>query len=277
MTTSASLPFQLTKTLLCAYYELQAMSKVDVNYFLNCTLNQKYNVLPSTLPVNIPKMQYFGIGIRGVKNLDDENLQAPYVPSPANLDLYSPIPFRIVPIENDLTETEREDYRMRVLKTVDGEQYWCYYLKKLSFINNSVNIVETDLTTNEESILDGLDATNLTPTPTVTNAEDTVETTKKINSVVTAGFSITGEEVIEAINVLYSGNLLRAVPSEIGIYCGDEQTITMADGLGGTFEGKESALTTLCYHYCRIAQAIATESQVENSTFRLASANAYLL
>lgn len=277
MTTTASLPFQLTKTLVCALYELQAISNVDPSYFPNTTLNYKYNIFPTELPVKAPKLRYFGIGIRGFKNLDDQNLAAPYVPSAKNLDLYTPLPFRVVPIDNDLTPAERLNYRMRVMKTIDNVSYWCYYLKKLSFVDNSVNIIKTNLLTSEETTLNELDSSDLTPTPVNTSAEGTIETTEKISVALTAGMQITGEEVIEAINVLYGGNLLKAVVSEIGIYCGDDQEMTMNDGLGGTFVSDEAIFASLCYHYCSLGTSFGTPSHVENLAIRLASASAFLI
>ena len=231
---TASLPYQLTKTLLCGFYELQNIANVDPKYFINSTLNYKYNIFPTETPSATPKLRYFGIGIRGYKNLDDQNLSAPYVPSAKNLDLFSPIPFRVVPVDDDLTTTERSNYRMRVLKTINGESYWCYYLKKMTFVDNSVQIIQTDLTTNVETVLSDLDTSDLTPTPTNTSAESTVETTKKIDSSLTTNIQILGSEVIEAINVLHDGNLLRANISEIGIYCGNDQEMTLNDGVGGT-------------------------------------------
>lgn len=274
---SASLPFQLTKTLACALYEMQAISKVTPLYLADTTLNAKYNNSPTVLPDNTPKIAYFGIGVNGFKNLNDSNLSAPFVPSSKDLDLYTPLPFRIVPIDNDLTPAERANYRMRVMKVVGGVQYWCYYLKVLSFINNNVQIIQTNVTTGIETVLTDLDTTNLNPTPTVTSAEGVVETNQKISVALTAGMQVTGVEVIEAINVLYGGNLLKASISEIGIYTGDDKTVVMSDGAGGTFNGIESMFTSLAYHYTCLPVSFSTPSRVENFALRLASASAFLI
>lgn len=277
MSQTVSLPYQLTKTLLCGFYELQNIANVDPKYFNNATLNYKYNMFPTEIPTATPKLRYFGIGIRGYKNLDDQNLSAPYVPSAKNLDLFSPIPFRVVPIDDDLSVTERANYRMRVLRTINGQSYWCYYLKKITFVDNSVQIIQTDLATNVETVLSDLDTSNLTPAPTNTSAESTVETTSKISSVLTTTVQITGAEVIEAINILYDGNLLRANVSEIGIYCGNDQDMTLNDGVGGTFSGQEAILASLCYHYCSLPTAFSTPERVENIGIRIAAANTFLV
>lgn len=277
MSQTVSLPYQLTKTLICALYELQGISKVDPRYLINTTLNYKYNNFPNELPQDSPKIQYFGIGIRGYKNLDDATSSAPYVPSAKNMDLYTPLPFRVVPVDNDLSVVERANYRMRILKTIGGQQYWCYFLKKLSFVDNSVNIIETDLVANTETVISSLDEADLTPTPTQNSAEDTVVTTKKVSVALTANMKITGEEVIEAINVLHNGNLLKANVSEIGVYCGEDKTVTMNDGLGGTFSGTEAMFASLCYHYCSLPTSFSSPLRVENVSLRIASASSFLI
>lgn len=274
---TAALPFQLTKTIVCALYEMQAISKVDPLFLADTTLNYKYNVFPSELPNAAPKLAYFGMGIRGCKNIDDLNTSAPYIPSAKNLDLFTPIPFRIVPITNDLSAIERSNYRMRVMKTVDNVSYWAYYLKKLTFIDNRAKIIKTDLTTNTETTLSELDSADLNPVPANTSVEGVTETTSKISVALTASMQLTGEEVIEAINILYGGNLLKASISELGVYLGNDQTVSMSDGVGGTFSGTESIFTSLGYHYTSQGVPMNTPTAVRNIAMRLSSASAFLV
>lgn len=277
MSSNISLPYQLTKTLLCALYEMQATSNVDDLVLSNTTLNFKYNNNATLIPQDSIKIAYFGIGTRGYKNLNDENLSAPYIPSAKNMDLFQPLPFRVVPVGDDLTPAERSKYRMRVLKVVDGTQYWCYYLKKISFIDNRVNIIQTDLATSTETILSELDQNDLSPIPLNTTAEGTITSTDKLSVALTATVQITGTEIIEAINVLYGGNLLKASISEIGIYMGEDQTVVMNDGVGGTFNGLESVFTSLAYHYTSLPVSFSTPSRIENIALRINSSSAFLV
>lgn len=277
MSSTISLPYQLTKTLLCALYEMQATSNVDDLVLPNTTLNFKYNNNATLVPQDSIKIAYFGIGMRGYKNLNDENLSAPYVPSAKNMDLYQPLPFRVVPVGDDLTPAEKSKYRMRVLKVVDGAQYWCYYLKKISFIDNRVNIIQTNLATSVETILSELDQNDLNPIPLNTTAEGTITSTDKLSVALTATVQITGTEVIEAINVLYGGNLLKASVSEIGIYMGEDQMVTMNDGVGGVFNGTEAIFTSLAYHYTSLPVSFSTPSRIENIALRINSSSAFLI
>lgn len=272
-----ALPYQMTKTLVCALNELQAISKTDPLYLINSTLNHKYGVKPEELPAVPPRIAYFGIGTRGYRNLDDQNLSAPYIPSAKNLDLYTPLPVRMVPVANDLTPTERANYRMRVLTVVGGQEYWAYYLKKLTIVNNQVRIISTDLTTGVETDLSELNPSDLTPTPTTTSAEGTVSSNTRISVALTANISMLGEEILEAVNIIHAGNLLKANISEIGIYSGNDQTISMSDGVGGMFNGTESIYTQLAYHYTWTGSNLSNPSHVENRLLRISSANAFLI
>ena len=277
MSTNIAMPYQLTNTLLCALYEMQATSNVDDLVLPNTTLNFKYNNNATLVPQDSIKIAYFGIGTRGYRNLNDENLSAPYVPSAKNMDLFQPLPFRVVPVGDDLTPSERMKYRMRVLKVVDGVQYWCYYLKKISFIDNRANIIQTDLATSTETILSELDQNDLNPVPLNTTAEGIITSTDKLSVALTATVQITGAEIIEAINVLYGGNLLKSSISEIGIYMGEDQTVIMNDGVGGTFNGLESIFTSLAYHYTSLPVSFSTPSRIENIALRINSSSAFLV
>lgn len=272
-----SLPYQLTKTLACALYEMQAISNVAPRYLTDTTLNSKYNNFPTTLPSAPPKLAFFGIGVNGFKNLNDQNLQAPFIPSSEDLDLYAPLPFRCVPVGSDLTPTVAANYRMRVRKIINGEAYWCYYLKKIAYVANSVQIISTNLTTGVNTILADLDPTNLTPTPTVTSAEGNTTATTKVSVSLTASVQITGAEVIEAINVLYGGNLLKSVISEIGIYTGNDQTATLSDGLGGTFSGHEVMFASLAYHYTSLPTPFQNPKRIENIALQLSASSSFLI
>jgi hypothetical protein len=260
-----------------ALNEVQGVASVDPRYLLNTTLNYKYNMQPDVIPAEPTKIAYFGIGTRGYKNLDDANLSAPFIPSASNLDLYEPIPFRVVPINNDLTPAERTKYRMRILRLIGGVSYWCYYLKTLAIVDNRVKIIQTDVTTGEEIELDVLDANNLTPVPGDTSAEGTTATNTKVSVALTANLQITGAEVLEAVNVIYGGNMLRAVVSEIGIYTGRDQIVVASDGIGGSFNTNEAIYTQLGYHYTSLGTPFTNPSRIENVVMRINSASAFLI
>ena len=59
-----------------------------------------------------------------------DNQVGKYV-SPKNYEtrLYSPIPFRLVPLSSDLSQIEQSKYRLRRIETHDGVDYAAYYAK----------------------------------------------------------------------------------------------------------------------------------------------------
>ncbi len=271
-----ALPYQLTKTLLGALLELEGVTDVTRRIFLNSTLNFKYNIEQDELPNDVPKIAYFGMGINGKKNLD-ENLSAPYIPSPNNMDLFEPIPFRVVPVDVDLTPSERANYRMRVLKSVSGQDYWCYYLKKLSILDNQVKIISINLNDGTETEIDTLDPNNLTPVPGNTTAEGAPPGTHKVTVALDATMQLLGSEVVEAINILYGGNLLKAHISELGVYSGEDRTITAADGLGGTINYVEAIYSQMAYHHCSLGNDFSDLTRIENIKLRLSSSKAFIV
>lgn len=126
------------------------------------TLNERYDVMGDQ---SIGKqngrnfeMKYFGIGIGGSSADGLTALQTTRLKvnqhQPTDMNLFAPIPFLARPLGNDLSNTERLKYRMRVVETFpDGEKYAVYYLKLINFENYfpSVNRVVRDDAGNEDS------------------------------------------------------------------------------------------------------------------------------
>jgi hypothetical protein len=268
-----SLPSQITKTLICAYFELENLSPTSMRDLTDYTLNSKYGILPSEISTSKPTFGYFGVGIKGFKNLDDGQLSAPYIPGAENMDLFEPIPFRIVPVTEDLSNEERAKYRMRVLKNVNGTDYWAYYLKKVEILDERVKFIETDLTTRVETELNTLDSNKLNPIPITTTAEGTVTATSEIITAITINLQITGAEVREAIDVLYDGNLLKLKISEIGIYTGEDKAHVGSDNTSYT----EAIYAHLAYHYCNLGDDFSDINKIDDRRMRISSAKAFLI
>lgn len=209
-------------TILGAYNMLNGFC--DVQYFANLetTLNSKYRRLQTQLPTSIPKLRYFGVGIKGYYNSGD-NDHRKYNPDPRNMDLHSPMPIRMVPIENDLTPTERALYRMRVVETVGTQKYACYYLKKIDWDPSYVEIIQKGADGTETKY--NLDPDFLLPTPTkaVTGGRMTTQDARVIVRVV-GKCSVTLKELAEASSIKYNRDY--CIVSEWGYYTGCEVYLT---------------------------------------------------
>lgn len=258
---------RLSKTLLGVSRELEIFTGRKAANCKEASLNSKYGVFPNRLPNQYTRLNYFGIGTGGRYNVNDDNLTAPHAVKTTNMDLYRPIPFRCVPAEQDLTDAERAPYRLRVPETIRGEEYICYYLKILEYLNEEVVLTETNpVTGNEEDHI--LDVSNLTPTPPSTNINDPDEQVE-INATVSVGLPITGKEVTEAVNVMFDGDLRRAVISEIGLYAGEDATVSVTDTTGSSFNYTEAILAQLVAHYTFNGSDLSQPDSVFNPKLKI--------
>ena len=251
------------------------------------TLNTKRNVLAGTLPPTgvKPAVAYFGIGIKGFYNVTDSTLSTPYEPSEENLDIFQPVPVRVV--KNDtagkalIATTNgqgtgfKDMYRLRTLEIFGGEEYWCFYLKKLTLTSTEVDIVREDLATNIRTPYI-FDASNLNPVPVKTSGIDTEQTaTSKVIASVSALATITGEELAEAINIIYGGDFRLARISEVGYYSGfDADVTTPADG-GPVY--KEAAYVQLSTHRCFLGSDLSDPSSIFEERVHFENGSQFLI
>lgn len=231
----------------------------DPNDYVNFTLNSLYGIgadqLPSTSVVGgstiykPPTIKYVGIGNRGFYNVGDDGLATTYKPSPTNQNLYRPIPFRIRPLDEDLTASERAQYRMRTIMTISGLQYVCYWLKVMTIPTNSIDVkfVNADGQESDYNIVPNL---NPTPSQIVDEDEAQNDSGSKVIVRVTGEVSITNEEIQEAVSILYGGEEGYGKISEIGVYTGEDRVLTGAAAGGGSISYTESIYTHLSLHRC---------------------------
>ena len=269
-TTSITPISQIGKTILGITRELYAYSGLNPVYDLASSLNAKYQIGQTLAPTALPAIGYFGIGIGGCYNVDSGNLSQPYPVLTTNMDLYTPIPFRCVPIEQDLTPLERASYRMRVQKTINGSAYFLYYLKTITYNQTTVQLKETNPVTALQSPYT-LDYTNLNPTqPTVSTSGTITSTATEVNASVTSTLLLTGAEVTEVINVLYAGDLRYAKISEIGLYSGQDQLFT-----NGSVTYTEAMLAQLNMQYTGLGDNYSNPAR--SSSYQIVQGSGALL
>lgn len=99
----------------------------------NTTLNEKFNIMPSTtVPAGkYPTLRYATIGCGGVPSITAANNYVYSNHSPFDGALFKHIPFVMRKLDSDLTQTERMKYRFRKEEQYNGEIYACYYLRDL--------------------------------------------------------------------------------------------------------------------------------------------------
>lgn len=273
-------PYQTSKTVLTvlgAIQQMAAFSGVPAEINKDTTLNRKYNHYPEETPLGSLSVKYFGIGIGGCRNIDDTNISEPIHPSMKDMDLYTPIPFRCVPVDEDLTAIEREVYRMRVRQEIHGSEYFCYYLKKVIPVDSSIQLtqINPDTHTEEPYILS---TGNLTPTPPAPETSGLVSgTAPEINVATTLSLPITGHEVVEAVSALYNGDLRRARISEVGLYTGEDRNLPAYDADNNSFNLTEAIYTQLAIKHCWNGDDFSNPETVSNKLVRLGNGHTLTL
>lgn len=249
---------------------IHTSNEMGADYDLRLTLNSEYNVGPSIMPNNRTSIKYVGIGIEGFQNNDSDQGSMTYNTSPLNGNLYTQIPIRMVPVSEDLDDVTRNQYRMRVKKTINNIDYWAYYLKKLIIDNEGVEIVNKDIVSGNETILTELDSSIMTPTPSQTSAIGSVSYANEMYVRQKYNIIIDSDEITEVCSILFN-DTSKAKISEIGLYTGEDQTFTDEYGTNYT----ESICAQLAYHQCLVG--IDMTSNSIDTTFVLKSSTVYLV
>ena len=285
-----------TDTILGMINQYQAMmgNNIPYEYLPDTTLNSKYGVCVPVRTNNVwsnvppagraPAIAYFGVGIRGFYNITSDDdispLSQPYAPMATEMDLYRPIPIRCVPIEEDLDATAISAYRMRTVITVNGNAYACYWLKKIEFETSlNVNTVSSNGSVSAfdfTNLSDNLNPTPIAPTtPTISAGSSKVVVSANIKCV------LSGSEILEAINVLYHGDLRRARISEWGIYTGVDGTNTRSyiDSNGNSAEGTytEALYVQLAAKRCTTGVDLSNSSSEQHEVLTIQNGNLLLI
>lgn len=127
---------QIIRTVIDA--KLQTCLKLGLPFVLpeHSTLNEKLNIHNSVAlgDSDRPIMKYVAIGNGGHKTEtggDGFGKVIPVPHRPRDTGLYSQLPFVLRQVSNDLTATERMNYRLRRMEVHGGTTYVAYYLKVL--------------------------------------------------------------------------------------------------------------------------------------------------
>lgn len=222
------------KTLYATDLNLHMLAGIDYKPLANTTLNEKFavNADASAPSGQYPKLNYFCLGIGGESPIQGDGAYISSEHSPIDAALFQHIPFIIRTVNSDLSVSERANYRMRVLTTLAGVQYACYYLKVIPSFDvpdyfNTINTItpkdETKLQYSTISILDTNIPELLSPTPRSRNIDiNKIDTTTKVTKVgkITLELNTTDiKEIRNAMTILgYTASSVR----EIGLVSGHD-------------------------------------------------------
>lgn len=256
-------------TQLGQYNQLAVQMGYPIYKDTNTTINSKRGVQAGTWPgdneSDSPRLRYFGIGIRGSSYSlssvggDDVPIMVPYKPLATNMDLFHPIPVRMV-LKDSLSSAEAANYRIKTpYPSADDHQYDCYWLKLIE--TNDVDPIRFEqVQSNESRTTYELDAGNITPPiPDGTEVPENVVVTTILQC------PIEGWELDEVITQILDGKRELACISEYGLYTGFEH-----DFGGGNIEALG---VQLAMHRCIRGHDLSSPNAKVTENFVLESGN----
>ena len=182
------------------------------------------------------------------------------------MNLYNLIPIRCRPVDEDLSAAERALYRLRVKKVINGNEYFCYYLKVLNYTSTEVKTKRINIASGREEPYE-LSDNYLNPVPEKPSTDTTIETSaNSIISYADATIEVAATEVLEYIRVFYNGDTRYAKISELGFFTGADVEVTV----GGTTY-LESIQTQLFNHVTWLGANLTREGMTFKSTFQINS------
>ncbi len=235
---------KITRSVLGAQLQTNHYLKLPTIIKPNTTLNQKFDIHNNIAlaDTDIPAANYYAIGNGGhdyAIGADGAKLPSPVAHKARAAALYNHLPFILREPNNDISPTQRNNYRLRKNIIVDGNQYIAYYLRLIDKTNTESNlqlkeVVDDVITTSpfEHTLGD------LSPTPPELNNEGNNTTTGNyISSTARITFSMSDfdiQELLNVANIIYNDDRY-AIISEIAICSGVDKTVT------GVFNGVSSS------------------------------------
>lgn len=211
-----------TETLLHHINMLQATTLVPNALKPHTTLNFKYKVdesIPDTINTSqVAPIAFYGIGIGGAD--PSGGLVRPHKPKHTDMDLYTPIPFRILGPNEGLLPLEQELYRLPVQKVFDGITYTCYMLKCLRVFKTTVDVNSINSAGVETAYELSAEHLNPTPDPSYQTINVTGLTTHSMASVDLNYLTILPEEIADISQFYFNGIDANVNLNEWGLYSG---------------------------------------------------------
>jgi len=245
-------------------YQYILASVFNTVYAVNAetTINSKYGIIANDINMDtIPGLNYLGVGIGGTTTESNGviDLGLRHRDS-SKIDLFAPVPFVIRDIDNDLSDVERENYRMRVETTVQGIPKVMYFLLN----------IETDIHAATASLdIIAVDSSG-TKTPYEYSPNESINTSdgsRLFSSTKDVYVLLTSSQVDDlkaSISLLYPDADPEQI-SEIGIYSGED--VTLDDG------NKEVKLAQLIMSSSTICKVSSVGNTLNiNTSFSIAGA-----
>lgn len=247
------------------------------------TLNERFNIAANiTVPDNvIPRIAYAAIGNGGhrmVVGANQISFPQPIKHLPRHAGLYNQLPFVLRTLDNDLTSSQRAQYRLRTIIQVNGTAYAAYYLKVLDLSNS---VPELEYYTVRDGVTSAAsfspNSNDLNPTPPALTSTGVVETTGDyIAATAQVPFKMTLDDLQEFMNVcnIIYDDPNYAMISEIALCSGVDKEVT--GDFGGVVSSYKEAIGVQVFSFMCAFYATQFSNSGIDLTFDLGSVEALL-
>jgi hypothetical protein len=238
---------QMTRTIYAASLQTSLFVNLPPPIPAHSTLNERFAILAGTLPTagNPPKCAYYSLGNGGHTFTVGANgipMPEPVQHRATDAAAYKPIPFVMRLPTNDLTTAEQANYCLRRIETWQGQNYVCYYGKRIDFTGVTVNqyYKTVDPTTGNVTTTAFVpDSSNLNPTPPdLSSTGVNVTTGDYVSADCQLDLSLSASDCTELLNVgqIMFGDPNAAIVSEVLLCSGVDYPTNVQSGVGnGTF------------------------------------------
>lgn len=223
----------------------------------NTTLNEAHGIHAGLMPTDsdTPRVRYYAIGMNGHVNrvgADGGHYPQARQHSPADFGLYRQVPFLLRSPDDDLTVSERGDYGLRKIISINNENYIAYYLKRIPMDNEPVRMLH-------HTVIDGQtvttpfvpDNSNLFPTPVDPDPNGSITTNGTYlttSALMNIHFDANDvNELKEVARIMY-GSVERALISELGLVAGSDRVVSVQDPGQSAFNMNEVVQAHIVTH-----------------------------
>lgn len=274
---------KITRTIYGTTLQTELLLGLPHTHVDNTTLNERFDVFPRVLPTNsqVPTLHYIGIGNGGHRHMvgaDSIPYTDPIEHDPTDAAAYRPIPFVMRPVGEDLSPAEREEYAMRRVETHGGQNYFCYYLRRLDLSG----VTPTMLMNVPTAVGGGTGEPTIVPSafvPTGANLNPTPSPLAPVGTITTDGSYLTAtaplvlsfnlNQINELLNVgrIRWNNERMVVLSEFQFVAGVDQVVT--SNAGGVNVTYREALEAIVVAHMTADYTMANINKALNHTVQL--------
>jgi len=200
------------------------------------TLNEKYGIPSTDNDISKLSLEYFTVG------LGSSSISATSAHNSADREVFKPIPFLIVPTSIGLTASQKDTYKMRVIKIINNVEYVLCYVKKVTAVDvdNMAYSVEYNQANQSFTPTEFAPPQNYTTVPTTGACDGTgLSPFFAVSSKIT--MQLTADEILkinEASNIMYG--VKNPNITEFGIYAGiDDGSGELSNAIPYVFKAVE--------------------------------------